>query len=562
MHDIDLLLDYQLKGNNAEARKISDKIEKLGPTKLKDLQGNVTEDIWLRHSFNRGWFIIQDGDYQKGCQLLECGRFLNTYGSPPLKTDAPIFNPNTHNIKDKSIIISLEGGFGDEIIHARFATSFKKLGAKKVYVACAPEITSLFSKIEGVDGVILRNQAHTVQHDYWVPGFSSGWLAGHTFDDFPNQSYLIADSDKIENWKNIIKSDKIKVGIRWAGNPQFEHQQYRRFPEKFITNLNQYNELQLYSLQRDDNLLDLPENIIDLQHQLISWEDTAAAIMNLDLVITSCTSIAHLSAALGKETWVMVPILPYHTWAPYSPKSTTSPYYECVKLFRQEEYGKWNQAFQHMYSSLEDKFNLTHIELPDVDYVPKKINLGCGLKKIKDYLNVDISKSVKPDEVADLNKPNWPWKDNEFDSILAKDIIEHLDNFIGTIKEMYRISRHGALWEIQVPHWRCDIALDDPTHKHSITIGMFKLFDKKGLAETVKRGGSESLLAFEHDIDIEIVDVNFEFTHPWQEKIDDGISKEDLDYALNHYNNVALSTKLLIQVHKPGRVSFEDLDVV
>jgi len=91
---------------------------------------------------------------------------------------------------------------------------------------------------------------------------------------------------------------------------------------------------------------------------------------------------------------------------------------------------------------------------------------------------------------------------------------------------------------------------------------MFKLFDKKGLAETVKRGGSESLLAFEHDIDIEIVDVNFEFTHPWQEKIDDGISKEDLDYALNHYNNVALSTKLLIQVHKPGRVSFEDLDVV
>lgn len=564
MHDIDLMLKLQLEGKHKEAKEISDKLEKIGPSKILDDKGKNTQDIWLRHSFNRGWFIIQEGDYQTGCQLLESGRFLNVYGSGLLKTDAPIFNPQKNSIKGKSIIISLEGGYGDEIIHARFATSFKKQGASKVYIAAAPELVSVFSRIEGVDSVILRNQAHTVQHDYWVPGFSSGWIAGHTFDNFPNKPYLTAKQESVEIWKNIIKSDKIKVGIRWAGNPKFEHQQFRRFPENFITNLAKYKELEIYSLQRDHNIIQLPEGIHDLQHFLLSWEDTMAAISNLDLVITSCTSIAHLSAAMGKETWVMVPILPYHTWTFGTPESDTSPFYECVKLFRQKEYIKWNGAFQKMYDALEKKFNLEHIEMPNEDRVAKKINLGCGFKKFDGYLNVDKSELVKPDEIVDLEIFPWKWKDNEFDNIVAKDIIEHIGNdysdFIDLIKEMYRITANGGIWEIQIPHWRCDTALDDPTHKRLITVGMFNLFNKKIQIEKAKAKESDSLLAFQHNIDIEICDVQFEYTKPYQDKIqDNSITEEELIFALNHLNNVALSTKLLIQIHKPGRYDENDL---
>ena len=109
MHDIDLMLQLQLEGKHEQARAISDKLEKLGPKGVLDPFGKNTEDIWMRHCFNRGWFMIQDGDYQKGCQLLENGRFLSVYGSPPLKTKAPIYNPAQNDIKDKSIIISLEG---------------------------------------------------------------------------------------------------------------------------------------------------------------------------------------------------------------------------------------------------------------------------------------------------------------------------------------------------------------------------------------------------------------------------------------------------------------------
>lgn len=567
MHDIDLMLKLQLEGNHEEARKISDKLEALGPDKVLDPDGKNTEEIWLRHSFNRGWFKIQDGDYQKGCQLLECGRFLSVYGSPPLRTAAPIFNPNKDSIEGKSIIISLEGGYGDEIIHARFATSFKKKGAKAVYIAAAPELISVFERIEGVDKVILRNQAHTVEHDYWVPGFSAGWIAGHTFENFPSKPYLTARPDSVQLWKSILNSNKIKVGIRWAGNPKFEHQQFRRFPEKFITNLSQYKELQLYSFQRDHNLVELPENVTDLQHLLLSWEDTMAAIENVDIMITSCTSIAHLAAAMGKETWVIVPILPYHTWTYNSPESTTSPYYDCVRLFRQKTAKKWNETFQELYDALEKRFELEHVDLPSMDKQYKSLNLGCGFKKFDGCLNVDKSPLVKPDQVVDLDVFPWPWEDGEFDHIVLKDILEHLgdngDDFIKVIKELYRISNNGAIWEILTPHWRCDIALDDPTHKRLITVGMINLFNKRLMLEKAREKESDSLLAFEHDIDIEVCDVQFDYTHPYQEKIKKGeITQEELQFALNHLNNVALSTKMLVQVHKPGRIDDDELKSV
>jgi len=567
MHEIDMMLKLQLEGKHKEARVLSDKLEDIGADKILDAQGQNTQDIWFRHCFNRGWFKIQDGDYQNGCRLLEHGRFLNVYGSPPLKTDAPIFNPDVHDIRGKSIIVSLEGGYGDEIIHARFAAVFKQRGASKVYIAAAPELVSVFQRIQGVDGVILRNQAHKVQHDFWVPGFSAGWLSGCTFEDFPGDPYLTPKSESVEIWKNFIKSDKIKVGIRWAGNPKFEHQQFRRFPVNFITNLAKYEELQIYSLQRDHNTITVPAGVHDLQHFLLSWEDTMAAIANLDIVISSCTSIAHLAAAMGKETWVIVPVLPYHTWTPGSPDADTSPYYTCVKLFRQRGPNKWNETFQDLYTKLEQRFNLKHIDMPDEDRVTKRLNMGCGLQKFDNFVNVDKNERVKPDIQMDLNQFPWNFKDDEFDHIFAKDILEHIGetktDLVKAIKEMYRISANGAIWEVQVPHWRCDTALDDPTHKHLITVGFFHLFNKRNLFDRAQAGQTESLIAFDEDVDIEVCDVQFEYTAPWQQRIKEGkITQDELTHALNHLNNVALSARILLQVHKPGRIDNSELQRV
>ena len=170
-----------------------------------------------------------------------------------------------------------------------------------------------------------------------------------------NEPYIFAKSESVEIWKNLLKNDKPKIGIRWSGNPKFEHQQFRIFPPELMINLhNEFPHVQWHSLQRDNDLRELPAGINDLQHILISWEDTAACIENLDLVISSCTSIAHLASAMGKPTWVVVPILPYHVWA-YGGKH--SPWYtENTTVFRQTIFSKWDNTFEELKKELHNKF--------------------------------------------------------------------------------------------------------------------------------------------------------------------------------------------------------------
>ena len=172
MHPIDEELKLMLEGRFSEAWAISEKLEAQGPDNIQDNEGNHNPEMWTRHSFNRGWFLLQQGRYQEGCQLLENGRYLNVYGSGFLKTGAPLWNAQEHDPQGKTIILSLEGGLGDEIIHARYAPQFKERGFARVYIAASPELKSVFERLPGVDGVIQRDEAHTVSHDYWLPVLS------------------------------------------------------------------------------------------------------------------------------------------------------------------------------------------------------------------------------------------------------------------------------------------------------------------------------------------------------------------------------------------------------
>ena len=83
----------------------------------------------------------------------------------------------------------------------------------------------------------------------------------------------------------------------------------------------------------------------------------------------------------------------------------------------------------------------------------KCLNLGCGLDKREDCVNLDARKDVNPDVVWDLEKLPLPFKDEEFDEIIARDVIEHI-TFHKTealLKELYRILKHGGRIYIQVP---------------------------------------------------------------------------------------------------------------
>jgi hypothetical protein len=339
MHLIDQQLNLMIRGRFDEAWKIAEELERIDPNNP-------------RSKFNRGWFLINQGKWQEGFQCLEYGRSLSVYGSGKLNTTKPIWDGSS--LQGKSVIINLEAGYGDNIMQARFATEVMLRGGKAI-LCCDKTIHSLFNRIPGVEKCIVLDEVSSTYHDFWIPGFSCSWLFGHTVENFPNEPYIFARQESVEIWKSILSTKKIKIGIRWSGNPKFEHQQFRIFPPELLINLYKNREhIQFYSLQRDNDIRELPEEIFDLQHVLISWEDTAACIENLDLVISSCTSIAHLSGAMGKPTWVIVPILPYHPWA-YGDRH--SPWYsEETVVFRQKKFSAWKDIFEQLSTELNDKF--------------------------------------------------------------------------------------------------------------------------------------------------------------------------------------------------------------
>ena len=333
---LDLQLVLSAQGKFEESMKISDKATELFPNDH-------------RIAFNRGWLIMQSGDLQEGFKLMERGRFVQIWGNNPLSTDKPQWNGE--DVRGKTLLLYCEAGLGDEIVYSKFVSLLVEKGIK-VIIACDSGLMSLFSRIEGVTSVVDKRAATAVYHDYWIPSMSLPKVLDTTFETLPNCSHLEASPEYITKWKNIIKDKEFKVGIRWAGNPQFEYDQNRTVPAPELISALNIENVKLYSLQRDNNLIYLPENVVDLSKQLETWEDTAAVIECLDLVITSCTAIAHLSASLGKPTWVMVPIMPYYVWV--LPGETT-PWYKSVKLFRQTTFGKWVDVIENVQKLIKEK---------------------------------------------------------------------------------------------------------------------------------------------------------------------------------------------------------------
>ncbi|MBU4347363.1 methyltransferase domain-containing protein [Patescibacteria group bacterium] len=108
----------------------------------------------------------------------------------------------------------------------------------------------------------------------------------------------------------------------------------------------------------------------------------------------------------------------------------------------------------------------------------KKLNLGCGEQKISGFIGVDRVKTSSVDVVHDLNKFPYPFKNNSISEILMDNVLEHLDDTIKVMEEMYRICKNEAIIKIYVPYYKSSGAFTDPTHKHFFTENSFQYFEK------------------------------------------------------------------------------------
>ena len=184
-----------------------------------------------------------------------------------------------------------------------------------------------------------------------------------------------------------------------------------------------------------------------------------------------------------------------------------------------------------------------------------KLNLGCGNKLLKGYINLDKFNYYQCDVTHDLEKFPYPFKNDSANEILLSHVLEHIgqqpDIFINIIKELYRICTNNALIIINVPHPRHEDFLSDPTHVRPITVLGLSLFDQKLNREWQKIGAANSPLGLIHDVNFNIEKYEYLLDENIASKRNIGeLNDQELEKMMLHNNNVIKQTNINLRAIK------------
>ena len=183
------------------------------------------------------------------------------------------------------------------------------------------EITELARGFAGVDHVFAP-PTPIPPFDYYLHLMGIPHALGIELDTIPTPtSYLRASPLKVAEWAPRLAQPELKVGLVWAGNPAHTRDRHRSIPFERLAPLWDVRGVRYFSLQKQPKPSDVEQypsasTMHDCGPELRDFEDTAAVIANLDLVICVDTAIAHLAGALGKPVWLMLPAIGDFRWIP------------------------------------------------------------------------------------------------------------------------------------------------------------------------------------------------------------------------------------------------------
>ncbi|OQA34896.1 MAG: hypothetical protein BWY54_00781 [Candidatus Dependentiae bacterium ADurb.Bin331] len=207
--------------------------------------------------------------------------------------------------------------------------------------------------------MFLTDPANTPHYDYEAHLWSLPALLNCTKKTIPTIPYLKACPERISVWRSQLDSlHTLKVGLCWQGTQRNDQEnQQRSIPFQLLKQLFSLPNTTFYSLQIGCGTEQLAEGeqlsnfvtIPNLDRNCGAFEDTAALIENLDLVISVDTSIAHLAGGLGKKVFVLLPAAA--DWR-YMVNRTDSPWYPTMKLFRQSKNGDWNSVIEQIRNEM------------------------------------------------------------------------------------------------------------------------------------------------------------------------------------------------------------------
>ena len=308
---------------------------------LKENKNEIINDINFYNYF--GIRSLREGNFKEG---------WNYYESRGSKTTGYLKNLKEwkgEKLTNKSIVVFYEQGIGDTIQFSKYLIPLLKI-SKNVTFVIQERIIKIFRK--DIDGLIIKKKLDINQKDYDFK-IDLGSLVKFFYKEKINNAISLfkINNNKINELVKIKKS-KLNVGIAWSGSFYGPNEPYRSLPLKNLEKLFSLD-INFYCLQSEIRNYDYDYfkslNIVDCSN--FDLIQIGEIINNLDLVISTDTSILHLSASFNKETWGILNLYPDWRWSKFEKFNP----YNSLKLFRQSRFNYWDDIINDIYNQLKTK---------------------------------------------------------------------------------------------------------------------------------------------------------------------------------------------------------------
>lgn len=327
--------------------------EKLGDKENADkyykklLDNNPTETDY----YNYGAFLINCGDFQNGHKY-----FAHRFNIDDNNLKYPLANDIKHkwdfkaDISDKTLLVHYEQGFGDTFMYCRFVPFLKKLAGKIIFVVQDDLFDLLKSSPIFSDGIEIVPESidiSTLQYDFHMALLDAPLALNTDISTIPYKNgYLEVDRHKIDKYakKYLKKSENLKVGIAYSGDKSANYNG-RDIELNRFRNLLNIEGIDFYSLQvngEDESLY----NITSLGNTFKSFTDTACAMKNMDIIISTDNVILNLAGALGITTYGLFNKFPNYRW--YKLNGKDVGWYSSVIPLQAEETNCWRDIFAEL----------------------------------------------------------------------------------------------------------------------------------------------------------------------------------------------------------------------
>ena len=301
--------------------------------------------------FGQAVALLTLGQYREGWRDFEARLADPRIAAGLPRFDAPAWD-GTQPVAGRTILLAAEQGNGDTIQFARYAALLRDRGADVVLQVQR----GLVGLMGGLADLVIDQQAPPPPFDLHCPLMSLPRGFGTELATVPDAvPYLVADPVRVEAWRRRLPDNvRPRIGIAWSGNADHMMDHLRSIPAALLRSMLTSTPCSLHLLQTEIRPSDADAahgfpGLHDHTADLVDFADTAALISLMDLVITVDTSVAHLSGALGKPTWILLPFSADFRWLR---DRANSPWYPTARLFRQESAGDWRSAIETVAGSL------------------------------------------------------------------------------------------------------------------------------------------------------------------------------------------------------------------